>query len=260
MLFYVTAAVIIVLLAVIYVRLYNRLNKLRIKVEEGSADIDVALEKRFDLLNEEIEAVKKYLSHEYKLFTDVTALRTGADQEDKNRLQQQELTEEALKTIDAQIRDQSESMEKIKKQLDQSAYRINRRSRRNRKQEALSHAVREDALAQSAAHHDASVNQKVSLLASVHRDLSNVGANVDALSEQYPGLNSWISMDRFQKSIFDSEEHLQAARRFYNSNVSLYNQTLASIPWCIVAAFCHMEKADFYEVEEHKRNFTLHFD
>lgn len=53
------AAALVILLATGYILLYNRLRKLYIKVEESSSDIDVALEKRFDLLSEEIETVKK---------------------------------------------------------------------------------------------------------------------------------------------------------------------------------------------------------
>ena len=48
---------------------YNRLQRLSVKVQEGSAGIDVALEKRYDMLSEEIEAVKKYLAHEYQIYT-----------------------------------------------------------------------------------------------------------------------------------------------------------------------------------------------
>ena len=76
---------------------------LRVKVEEAGADIDVALEKRFDLLSEEIEAVKKYLSHEYQIMTDLTAARVGADLEEKRMAQQQEISEEVLKSIDQEI-------------------------------------------------------------------------------------------------------------------------------------------------------------
>lgn len=85
-------------------------------------------------------------------------------------------------------------------------------------------------------------------------------AGIDALCEQYPTLNSWMSMDYFQRAVYNTEEHLQAARRLYNSNVSLYNQTLAAIPWSIVAALCRMERAAFYEAEEHKRTFHASFD
>ena len=71
--------ILILLLMIAYIALYNRLNRLRVKVEEAGADIDVALEKRFDLLSEEIEAVKKYLSHEYQIMTDLTAARVSIE-------------------------------------------------------------------------------------------------------------------------------------------------------------------------------------
>ena len=85
-------------------------------------------------------------------------------------------------------------------------------------------------------------------------------AGIDALYEQYPLLNSWISLDQYQRGAFQAEEHLQAARRLYNANVSLYNQTIRTIPWAIVASLCHMEAAGFYEADENKRNFEANFD
>lgn len=48
----------IAILLILYVKFYNRLQRLFVKVQEGSAGIDVALEKRYDMLSEEIEAVK----------------------------------------------------------------------------------------------------------------------------------------------------------------------------------------------------------
>lgn len=247
-------AILFILLAVGYILLYNRLHKLYIKVEESSSDIDVALEKRFDLLSEEIEAVKKYLSHEYKLFIDVTTVRTGASTEETAR-QQQMLTEEALKTIDEQIARQAENMAQIQKQLTRSSLRRDQKQRKSHMQ-----AEKKDLMTQQTSQYEASINQKINLLASAHRDLADVEANVDALTEQYPHLCSWISMDQFQRSIFNSEEHLQAARRLYNANASLYNQTLACIPWSLVGALCRMEKAPFYEVEDHKRSFPVRFE
>ena len=54
---FILVAVIAVLL-ILYIKFYNRLRRLSVKVQEGSAGIDVALEKRYDMLSEEIEAVK----------------------------------------------------------------------------------------------------------------------------------------------------------------------------------------------------------
>ena len=217
----------LVLLVLAYILLFNRLNRLRVKVDEGSAGIDVALEKRYDLLTEEIEAV-----------------RTGTALDTQRQRQQQSLSEEALRTIDQEIARQSEKLERVRVQMHESS------PRRTGGQRGAS------AGAQRQMH----VNQKIGVLTSVHRDLAGVGAGVNALMEQYPTLYSSVSMEYFQRTIFDAEEHLQAARRLYNANVSLYNQTLASIPWSLVAALCRMEPADFYEIEEHKKNFKVSFD
>lgn len=250
--------ILILLLIIAYITLYNRLNRLRVKVEEAGADIDVALEKRFDLLSEEIEAVKKYLSHEYQIMTDLTAARVGADLEEKRMTQQQEISEEVLKSIDQEISRQTRTMEQIRGKLERNS--IRRRVRRRRGEDPSRDVGRQEALTQAEERRGVALGQKVGALAGVHRDLSSVGAGINGLAEQYPILNSWVSMEHFQRSIYDSEEHLQAARRLYNSNVSLYNQTLASVPWSIVASICHMEKAAFYEVEERKRDFQVKFD
>ena len=247
--------ILIILLIIAYIVLYNRLNRLRIKVEEAGADIDVALEKRFDLLSEEIEAVKKYLSHEYRIMTDLTAARVGADLEEKRMAQQQEISEEVLKSIDQEIARQTRTMEQIRGKLGSIQRRIRRRNGMREED-----PTRQETLVQVEERRGAALSQKVGALAGVHRDLSSVGAGINGLAEQYPILNSWVSMDHFQRSIYDSEEHLQAARRLYNANVSMYNQTLASIPWSIVASICRMEKAAFYEVEERKRDFQVNFD
>lgn len=76
----ITASVIVVLLILlitVFVSLSNRLNLLVVKVEEGRSGIDIALEKRYDLINEQVAVVKKYLQHEYETLVDVTKSRQG---------------------------------------------------------------------------------------------------------------------------------------------------------------------------------------
>ena len=51
--------VFILLLIIGVILVYNRLQQLSVKVEEAASGIDVALEKRWDLLNELLAAVKK---------------------------------------------------------------------------------------------------------------------------------------------------------------------------------------------------------
>ena len=86
----------ITLLVLCYVRMYNRLKRLFVKVQEGSAGIDVALEKRYDMLSEEIEAVKKYLAHEYQIYTEVTSTRAGKELNESIFQEKKQLSEEAV--------------------------------------------------------------------------------------------------------------------------------------------------------------------
>ncbi len=217
---------IVMLLLFVYIYSFNKVKKLKVKVEEGSAGIDVALEKRFDLLTEEIEAVKKYLRHEEELYKDITALRSGTALEERKLSNQEHLSKEALDTINAEMHRQANQLLQLKK---------------NWKHQNLLH-------------------EKINLMSGAHRDLSNIGSSVNALAEQYPVLYSSISMEHFQHSIFDAEEHLQAARRLYNANASIYNQALSTIPTLWVGKLHGMQKAPFYEVENSKKTFTVNFD
>lgn len=77
---------------------------------------------------------------------------------------------------------------------------------------------------------------------------------ISIIAENYPELKSSENYKTLQQSIADVEEHLQAARRLYNSNVSLYNQQLVSFPSSAVASNKGMVKRDFFEIDEVKRN------
>lgn len=69
---------IVVLLAVFGVVLYNRLIRLRNKVEEAWAQIDVQLQRRHDLIPNLVNTVKGYAAHEKTTLEEVTAARTAA--------------------------------------------------------------------------------------------------------------------------------------------------------------------------------------
>ena len=114
----ISAAAITVLL-ILYIKCYNRLRRLSVKVQEGSAGIDVALEKRYDMLSEEIEAVKKYLAHEYQIYTEITSTRAGKELNENIFQEKKQLSEEAVKAISKTIAEQQKQMETIRQQLDQ---------------------------------------------------------------------------------------------------------------------------------------------
>ena len=76
---------------------------------------------------------------------------------------------------------------------------------------------------------------------------------INVVAENYPELKSSENYNTLQKSITDVEEHLQAARRLYNSNISLYNQMIVSFPTSVIAKNKGMVKKDFFETDEIKK-------
>ena len=84
--------------------------------------------------------------------------------------------------------------------------------------------------------------------------LDKMGNNVNVLAENYPELKSAQVFSDLMLSIKDSEEHLQAARRLYNSNVSHFNQKLVSFPASIIAKMLNLKSANFFVAEIHKKN------
>ena len=70
----------VVLLLLVVVLLYNRLVRLRNRVENAWAQIEVQLRRRYDLIPNLVETVKGYASHERATFEEVTKARTAAQE------------------------------------------------------------------------------------------------------------------------------------------------------------------------------------
>jgi LemA protein len=68
------------LLVLVVVVLYNRLVRLRNRVENAWAQVDVQLRRRYDLIPNLVETVKGYASHERATFEEVTNARTRAQE------------------------------------------------------------------------------------------------------------------------------------------------------------------------------------
>ncbi len=71
------ALIIIVLLVVAIIGIYNNLVRLRQKVKNSWSQIDVQLQRRFDLIPNLVETVKGYMKHEDEVLTKVAELRTS---------------------------------------------------------------------------------------------------------------------------------------------------------------------------------------
>ncbi|MBQ1371373.1 MAG: LemA family protein [Oscillospiraceae bacterium] len=85
------------------------------------------------------------------------------------------------------------------------------------------------------------------------RKMSESFDRIRALAENYPDLKASANYNTLQKAIADVEEHLQASRRFYNANVSSYNQKIASFPTSLVAGMKGLSRESFFAADEHKR-------
>ena len=70
--------VVIVLIALVFVGMYNGLIKLRNLVQEAWAQIDVELKRRHDLIGNLVETVKGYAAHEKGTLEEITRARAGA--------------------------------------------------------------------------------------------------------------------------------------------------------------------------------------
>jgi LemA protein len=71
-----------------------------------------------------------------------------------------------------------------------------------------------------------------------------------AVSEAYPDLKANQNFLELQKELSDTENKIQAARRFYNTNVRDLNTAIESFPGNIVAGMFKFEKRDFFELDE----------
>lgn len=70
-------AILVILFIIFVVVIYNGLVRLRNDVKNSWAQIDVELQRRFDLIPNLVETVKGYIDHENSVLTKVTELRSS---------------------------------------------------------------------------------------------------------------------------------------------------------------------------------------
>ena len=68
---------VLVIIIVAIISLYNGLVQARLKVDNAWSQIDVQLQRRFDLIPNLVETVKGYMTHESDVLTKVAELRTS---------------------------------------------------------------------------------------------------------------------------------------------------------------------------------------
>jgi LemA protein len=83
--------------------------------------------------------------------------------------------------------------------------------------------------------------------------MDGIQSGINVAVEAYPDLKANQSFLNLQQNITDVEEHLQAARRLFNANVSTINSRIVTFPTSIVAGMIGMSKKEFFEAESAKR-------
>lgn len=79
--------------------------------------------------------------------------------------------------------------------------------------------------------------------------LSGTLKSLFAVAEQYPDLKANTNFLELQRELSDTENKIQAARRFYNANVRDLNIRVDSFPTNLVANTFGFHKMEFFEAE-----------
>lgn len=91
-----------------------------------------------------------------------------------------------------------------------------------------------------------SVKQHLGHVGQLDRSLGQFMVSV----ENYPELKSDQTMIKAQQTFNEVEEHIAAARRFYNASVTELNNAVEIFPGNILASLIGIKPMPFYEVDE----------
>ena len=115
--------------------------------------------------------------------------------------------------------------------------------------------------------HEQTVMEKVAALRSDYKktknlksgaELNSICNNMVGLAESNPDLKANEQFLELQKSLSKMESQLQAARRLYNSEVTVYNTKIATIPTNIIAGILGFKEEVLFEVDdEAKENVKI---
>lgn len=158
-----------------FIASFNSFSRLKNRVEEAWADIDVQLKRRYDLIPNLVETVKGYASHEAGLLQKVT--------------------------------------------------------------EARNMAIGAGAMGNLAGREKAET------------ELSGTLKSLFAVSENYPDLKANTNFLELQRELSDTENKIQAARRFYNSVVMEFNTKLAVFPSNLIGSIFHFTKKELFGLD-----------
>ena len=90
--------------------------------------------------------------------------------------------------------------------------------------------------------------------------LSGTLKSIFALSENYPDLKANQNYLQLQDELSDTENKIQASRRFYNGNVRDFNTKIQVFPTNLIAGMLSFKNYEFFEANEgEKENIKVKF-
>ncbi|MEK7159509.1 MAG: LemA family protein [Patescibacteria group bacterium] len=103
--------------------------------------------------------------------------------------------------------------------------------------------------ARSAAMNAGGLEQK----AQAENMLSSILKSLFALSENYPDLKASQNFLQLQDELSDTENKIQASRRFYNGNVRDFNTKIQVFPTNIINSMLNFKAYEFFGADEKER-------
>lgn len=92
--------------------------------------------------------------------------------------------------------------------------------------------------------------QSVSEVAQADNQFQAAMKSLFAVAEAYPDLKASQNFQELQAEITDTEDKIQAARRFYNGSARDLNIKIQSFPTNLIAGMLGFQKRDFFDVDE----------
>lgn len=88
-------------------------------------------------------------------------------------------------------------------------------------------------------------------------DLNSEMLSLVGVAEGYPSIKANEQFLKLQEALTRMESQLQAARRIYNGDVTVYNIKITSFPTNIIAKIFNFSEEDLFEIEEYKKELKI---
>jgi len=97
--------------------------------------------------------------------------------------------------------------------------------------------------------------------AQAENTLSGTLKSIFALAENYPDLKANQNFLELQRELSDTENKIQASRRFYNTNVRDFNTKIEVFPNNMIAGWLKFSARKFFEIEDEveRKNIEVKF-